>query len=330
MTQKYWDPEYCQHEHIRLEGPAEICEDCGTKIMKAYTYSALEVGLSKLPPGTLRLGGFESTQDPKQADVFIVPCDIRHLTDAFIFSLPYLKGNEKRHALFCISDQPNRALGFPAISFRADCNQSLMQKDPSTISWPWPVKDLKEWAHPPKGGFQYDVCFVGWNSTPLTQIACGSVSAQSRLKSRIQLNSEFYGTWETKRETEKLEHFRSLFLESMHYSRLSLCARSIAVGVVRYRFYEALSMGRIPVHINDGAWLPFQNQIDWDRCSLAIPESRADQTGEILADWINLHSDEEILARGLYGREMWDRWLNGAKWDDLFGWCAKERLEGRL
>lgn len=294
--------------------------------MKAYTYTARQIGIKELPPGTLRLAGWEATENLKEADVFIVPCDLRNVDNKHLEALPYLKGNERRHVMFAISEQPERYLGIPAIIFRADANKGVMAHDPTTIPWPWPVEDWKKYVPLPDDGFKYDVCFVGWNSTPLTEQVCKAVQLQGNLKTLIQLNEEFYGTWETNKDTEKTEYYRTLFLNTMQKARLSLCARSIASGVVRYRFYEALSMGRIPVHFNDNGVLPFADRIDWNECSINIPEKDAGHTGEILRGWLDVHSDADIIARGLYGRAMWERWLNGKHWDRLFAECVEERL----
>lgn len=301
--------------------------------MKQYRYTAAELGLDKLPPGELRLTGFEVTTDPTQADVFVIPPDIRHVSNETILGLPYLAGAADRHVCFCISDRPKRCLGLPLISFRADCNKGIMRGDPSTISWPWPVnpqRDIDPWIPLPETGFCYDVTFVGWNSTALTAKSCAAVKESPYLKSFIELNSTFYGTWESANDVEKITHYRRLMLARMNESRLSLCARSIAEGVVRYRFYEALAMGRVPVHLNDNAWLPFQSKIDWDKCSLNVPENRVDQLGTILRNWLDRHSDAEIIERGKYGREMWETWLDGAKWDSTFAYCVTERLAGRM
>lgn len=301
--------------------------------MKSYTYTAIELGLKKLPPGELRLTGFEKTTDPSQADVFIIPCDLRHVTNEQIRRLPYLSGNEARHAVLCVSDRWDRCLGLPFISFRCDACKGIVAGDPTTIPWAWPVNpqhDIDRFNHPPRDGFKYDVCFVGWASTPLTNVACQSVKDTRGLSSFFELNREFYGTWESNHDTEKIEHYRFLMLDTMHNSRLSLCARSIAAGVVRYRFYEAMAMGRVPVHLNDHRVLPFARQIDWDCCSIHIPEKDAPRTGEILRTWLDHHTDGEILEMGQYGRKAWEVWLAGEKWEELFGWCAKERLAGRL
>ena len=294
--------------------------------MKFYCYTVTQLGLGKLPPGELRLAGFERTENPSEADCFVVPCDIRYLSDKQIRALPYLNGNESRHVMFANSEQPKRYLGIPAIIFRGDVNKDVMRRDPTTVPWSWPVDDLKVWSEIPASGFLYDVCFVGWNSTPLTMTACESVKRHAGLKSYFQLNTEFYGTWETNQETDKLKYYRHLFLSTMKQSRLSLCARSIPTGVTRYRFYEALSMARIPVHFNDNAALPFADRIDWDRCSIHIPEKDAERCGEILRVWLDSYDDTNVIARGEYGRAMWERYLDGRKWDDLFAEVVRERL----
>ncbi len=297
--------------------------------MKYYRYSAKELGLTELPPGELRLAGWEITGNPGEADAFVVPCDFRYLSATQIAALLHLAGNVERHALFMIAEQPRRTLGIPAIIFRSDCNKGVVRGDPTTISWPWPVKDLAEWTPIPEGGFQYDICFVGHNSTSLTGAVCQSVQQTGGLTSFIQINPEFYGSLET-RNDPRLAELRQLFLETMQKSRLSLCARSIPEGVVRYRFYEAMSMARIPVHFCDGAYLPFQNKVDWDRCSIHLPEAAAPVAGDLLRTWLDLHSDADIIERGKYGRAMWERWLDGRKWDELFAECVTERLVGRM
>lgn len=297
--------------------------------MKAYTYSAAELGMTELPRGTLRLGGFENTENPAEADAFVIPCDIRHVTNDLIHELPYMKGNEQRHCMYCISDRPNRAIGLPAIIFRADANRGLVAQEPTTVPWAWPVnptRDIDRFIHAPREGFKYDVCFVGWNSTQLNDVVCNSVQRQGHLATYVHLNPEFYGSYESRNDTDKIVRFRNLFLDVMHNSRLSLCARSIAEGVVRYRFYEALAMGRIPVHFNDNVYLPFQDKIDYNRCSIHLPESDGARCGDILRKWLDTHSDDEIIEMGKYGRWAWETWMDGDRWDDLFGLVVKERL----
>jgi hypothetical protein len=290
--------------------------------LKAYTYTAQELGKDRLPDGQLRLSGFDRTTDPRAADVFIVPAIMQWVGKEALLNLPYLKGNERRHVMFNLGEWMGVSLGIPAIMIRCDTTKRLLTQDPTAVAWPWPVEDLGAWIDRP---FETDVVFRGWVSTPLTDTVCDSVLNTPSLKSHIYRSNRFYGYIEP--EEQKVLH--QSFLETLAASRLSLCARSIPEGVVRYRLYESLSMGRVPVHFCDGCVMPFADRIDWDFCTLTIPEADAPAAGDIIADWLGENTDEKIRERGAYGRAMWDRWLNSAKWDQLFAEVTKERLAVR-
>jgi len=288
--------------------------------MKVYNYTPDECGIDEFESGTLRLAGFEETKIPAEADVFAVPRMMYWMGVEKIKALPYLKGNEERHAMFCVADWFRQPLGIPAMMFRCDCTKWIKAQDPTTIPWAWPVDDLGEWVDLP---FERDVVFQGWSSTNMTHVVCKSVQ-ESALSAHIQIHDFFYGYEdESQPSTQEL---RETFLRSMATSRLSLCARSIPEGIARYRFYEALSMGRVPVHFCDNCVLPFADRIDYDRCTIHLPESEAPRTGEILTQWLKDHDDDEIRAMGAYGREMWARWLDSNHWDELFAEVVRERL----
>lgn len=289
--------------------------------MRAYYYKPSECGMDKFPSGLLRLAGFEKTNDPGSADVFVVPPMMMHVGRDNLLNLPYLRGNERRHVMFNVGEWMGVSLGIPAIMFRCDTTKRLLAADPTAISWPWPVEDLGDWMDKP---FEYDVVFQGWVSTPLTNVVCDSVAQTKGLHAHIKRHNFFYGYCdESLPETQEL---RRTFLETLAASRLSLVPRSIPEGVVRYRFYEALSMGRIPVHFCDGCVLPFADRIDYDVCSIHIPESESARAGEIISDWLKKHSDDEIGERGAYGRQMWEKWLDSRKWESLFSMVVKERV----
>ena len=86
-------------------------------------------------------------------------------------------------------------------------------------------------------------------------------------------------------------------------------------------------MGRVPVHACDNCVYPFADRIDYSKCSLTIKESDIDRTGEIVADFLADHNDDDIREMGEYGREMWSRWLDSSKWDSLFSAVVLEKLE---
>ena len=288
--------------------------------MKAYFYTPEECGLPEFASGIMRLSGFGAVTDPDEADVFVVPTMMYHAGRKALLDLPYLKGNERRHAMFNVADWYTNVLGIPAMMFRCDCTKWVKEQDPTTIPWPWPVEDLGEWIDRP---FKYDVAFQGWVSKELTNTVCDSAH-RAGLNTHIQRHNFFYGYRDASAaETQAL---RRTFLETMATSRLSLVPTSIPNGVVRYRFYEAISMGRVPVHFCDNCVLPLSDRIDWTRCSIAIPESEAEHTGAILTEWLAEHSDDEIRETGRYGRGMWSRWLNSLNWDELFAEIVMGKL----
>lgn len=287
-----------------------------------YFYSAAEVGLKELPPGHMRLAGWDETRDPGAADVFVLQPSLNNFSRDQVYNLPHLKGNESRHVFWNLSENMGRYWNLPALIIRADATADILAHDPTTFAWPWPVEDL---YRPQPQDFDYDVCFQGWAATPLTTLAALSVQ-NTKLKAHLSVHRFFFGYHDT---DPAYAHLRKSFIDTLSRSRLSLVPCSIPSGVVRYRFYEAMSMGRVPVHLCDGRALPFADRIDYERCSIHIPESEVEFVGHIISDWLNNHGDDEIRAMGEYGRAAWDRWLNPAKWDSLFAEVAQEWSNGK-
>lgn len=296
----------------------------------AYYYAPADLGLGEFPPGYMRLRGFDVTTDPASADCFVLPCDIRHVTDRQIRALRYLSPEtERRHVFYSNAEYPRRA--FPladAIVFRTDHNLGLARSGNSKVmTWAWAVDDLAAYVPLPEGGFEFDCHFQGWRSTPLVDTVCESV-VRAGLAAHVQVHDFFYGTLESAQDP-RLAELRRTFLESMQRSRLVLVPRSKPEGVVRWRFYEALSMGRVPVHFCDECVLPFEDRVDWSTCTIRIREGDAARTGSMLKEWLRTHEDEEIIAMGAHGRAIWETWLAPAVWEDVWGQVVRERVRSR-
>lgn len=286
---------------------------------RVYYYTPGDLGLAEFPAGLMRLAGFEATPDPQTADVFALPT-ITHSVKDRLQNLPYLAGNESRHVVWNCADDYNDLLGMgPVLALRCDATKAIVGHEPRTRAWPWPVDDL--WA--PFEGFEYDVVFQGWASTPLTNVAVDSVRAQENLHSHLETYPFFYGYHY---HDPAYAHYRVSFIDTLRRSRLSLVPRSIPAGVIRYRFYEAMSAGRVPVHFNDGRVLPWADKIDYSLCSIHLPESDAANAGPILAEWLAHHHDDDIRAMGAYGRAMWQRWLAPDDWDERFAEAVTQYL----
>jgi len=97
--------------------------------------------------------------------------------------------------------------------------------------------------------------------------------------------------------------------------------------VIRYRFYEAMSMARVPVLFCDDAVLPFSNEINYGRCSIKLKESNARNAGGILKAYLKNHPDDELIAMGRYGRTSWEKFLKREKWAQMIETVVRERLD---
>jgi len=305
--------------------------------MRAYYYTPEDLGVEGFPPGHMRLGGVTRTENPANADVFVLGPIMHHFSEEVLLNLKYLSGNEGRHFVWDLADDFRLfgEVGWNAI--RCACTKHILADDPRTIPWPWPVEPWPR-SHveevvgtDPNENYKYDVSFWGWRS-PLnfTERACESLSRgdADRLRRLIHVNSGFFGH-KCESDPDYLE-LRHGFVASLWLSRLALVPASID-GVVRYRLYEQMSMGRgLPVHICDNCVLPWPSKINWDECVVSIPEAEVDNTGDLLVEWLLEHDDADIRRRAEYGQLMFNTWLHRDKWDELFGIVARERLEGKL
>lgn len=314
---------------------------------KVYYYTDQEVGIPWPGPdadrkeGCKRQGiphprfvwyewpGFVETTDPKQADVYVIRQRLYGLTNEIIESLPYYRGDTRhRHVFFGLGPDGNprafRDLSrFPGIFFRACVSHAMLKTDPDIIAWPWGVDDMGEYIPLPRGGFKYDAAFQGQVKDP-TEPVISSVE-QSRLESYIVRAPAFYSTIR-KRDPEEAARLKVSYFESMQASRIALCPNSNRRGSIRFRFYEAMSMGRVSLFIGDKCVLPLSDKIAWQDCTIRMAERDIHKTGEILERWLSEHDDAEIVAMGLRAREAWVKWLKRENWGKVVGLKVRERL----
>lgn len=275
--------------------------------------------------------GFEPTTNPSVADIFVIRQRLIWLSIDQIYNLPHLKPHTAhRHVFFdlgsdsdpqCFRDFPD----IPAIFFRAAAGKEMMTNTPTTIPWTWPVEDFSHYTLVPGGGFKYDVVFQGQvGNRPIGRIAVQHLEAATQLKCHLLFTEGFYGFMP---DGDRRAHLRNTYRDTLHRGRLSLNPANIPQGVVRYRFHEALSMGRVPLYIDDLGVLPFEDRIDYPRCCVRLSESELPNIGNILSAWLANHTDRDIIEMGRYGREMWKRWMDRSRWAEIIEEIVRERLE---
>lgn len=289
--------------------------------MKAYTYNSTECGMNGWPSGTLRLEGMEPAA-PENADVFIYPGPLSLATTYGLTRLPYFNGNEARHCFLDVSDHFTEPIGKPCMFIRCNMRTWMRDDDPHSIPFAWPVEDYAECMPVPDGGFKYDVSFHGWLSTAAREQSSQSCLDNPNLKCDMARYADFTGY--IYHEPEGLRR-RAEFRRSMRESRLALCPESIP-GVMPYRFYEAMSAGRVPVLVASDYVLPFEDEIPYDDFIVRIERDQAYAAGGIIANWLSGTPDQELIEMGEQARKWWAARLDCRKWPELMSYAVQRQM----
>jgi len=308
-------------------------------MLKAYVYSDKEIAI---------VSGFTQAQIDKArvkcpfdsphgnspeaaatADVFWIPIDLGHWeayhggARSIAAGLPKLShwaGRERRHVAYFCSDGAEPT-GLPCIMFRQSFNRQ--RQDENAVAWPYAVEDFGYLYTDDFSTLPYDVSFVGSKASHKCRTeSFDSVARTPELKSFLDDSKMHWGSIE---HTTIGDLRKQLFIDSMQDSALVLAARG--GGLSCYRFFEAMSAGRVPVLLADDWVLPNSDLIEWENIIIQIPECRARETGSILLEFLRRISDEELAWMGKCCRTAWREYLAPAQWPKMMERCVKERLK---
>jgi glycosyltransferase involved in cell wall biosynthesis len=261
---------------------------------------------------------FVISESPEEADFFVFPYLLDELIEcagvqsvvAWLKQLPYYEGAEERHLFMTLHDS-SEPFGMPSCFFRASIKHS--SKDSAAFALPYPVDDFCNRCHFESDRIKYDVSFVGFIgdavSGPVRRAMVESLQRTSQLRAYISVSERFHGF----EEPEVRLRRRELFVESLASSWLVICPRG--TGENSYRFFETLSMGRIPVLLSDDCLLPFEESIDYDSIILRIPEHAADRSAEILQQWLASQTIGSVIDRCKKARKVWEQYLACPQWN---------------
>lgn len=294
--------------------------------MKQFVYKPEHADLAEWPAGILRLDDIEQTEDPDAADVFVIP---GFLTKLFpnrqsLYKLSHFRVKESRHVAFDCSD--NEPLyDTSAMFIRCNTRSWYLERDPNTISWPWPVEDYLDCVKLPAEGFKYDVSFHGWIRSHDTRQHAFDTMRGSQLQCDLAGYTDFTGyIWDTPEGLRRRREFR----RSLHESRLVLCPESIS-GVFPYRFWEAMSAGRIPVLIGSDFVFPMSDVINYSAFMIHIERRDRDSVNAVLTKFLREHDDATIETMGKIARAQWEAWLDARHWTQLHSLAVRKKLEIR-
>lgn len=293
--------------------------------MLQFVYRPEHAGLPQWPSGELRLEGIEITEDPNAADVFVCPGSLALFRNpADLYTLPFFRGRESQHVFFDVSDHETQYRQ-PSIFLRCNLRPFNLATDPCSIQLAWPVEDYADCMEVPAGGFLHEVSFQGWITSHESRQRSVDSCRASGLRCDFATYADFTGyIFDT---TEGLRR-RAEFRRSMRESKIALCPESIS-SVFPYRYYEALSAGRVPLLVGSDFVFPFHDEIDYSAFTIFCPRERAQEAGPIAADFLAKTSDDEIIEMGRKAREAWVKWLDSRLWPQLHAYAVRQHFAKR-
>ena len=101
---------------------------------------------------------------------------------------------------------------------------------------------------------------------------------------------------------------RREYLENLIGSDYVLCVRGW--GNFSFRFYETMSVGRVPILIDTDCVLPYGFLHDYREHCVIVPESQLGRIGEYVMRFHNRYSNEEFRELQLRIRKFWSDWLS--------------------
>jgi hypothetical protein len=101
---------------------------------------------------------------------------------------------------------------------------------------------------------------------------------------------------------------RGEFIENLNTTDYALCARGLANCSIR--FYEAISLGRIPLFVNTHCVLPYDWIVDWKKACCWIEEPDLARVGPLLREYHAKLTPEEFAAKQRLARELFEKWIS--------------------
>lgn len=205
--------------------------------------------------------------------------DADNVCDRLVDSLSHFKGMEGKHVFFLVGDSTY-------------VPKSLLQSRVFMASCPIDKADALHYTSP----------IIGFASRPIEDCFF-DVSFQGNIKTNA-IRSKL-------KEALKNSQLRSKFVESvalpllpqrhpellinsyfdlMDNSKFILCPRG--AGLSSIRFFESISLGRIPVVIGNEAKIPLSDHIDWDSLIVRVKDSLEDLDEKIMS--ADIRSGEKL------------------------------------
>lgn len=131
------------------------------------------------------------------------------------------------------------------------------------------------------------------------------LSASPEIQTNFLIRRAYSG--HTSTITEDIQTLRTQFIENIRQSDYTLTVKGN--GNYSQRFYETLSLGRIPLFLDTQCVLPLESRINYRDCCLMVDERDLDRLPEIVAEFHRAVSDEQFRQMQQRAREIFETYL---------------------
>lgn len=143
------------------------------------------------------------------------------------------------------------------------------------------------------------------------------VDAMQVLKRDSRIKTDFIGRGTTRLQPTVQGDKRHQFLDNLQRNAYALCARG--ADNYSWRFYEALSLGKIPILIDTDCMLPLEDEISWEQFIVRVPSTRLPELPDRLWEWHFQLSPSEFCELQRQLRSRFERLTPAQFYPRVFG-----------
>lgn len=144
------------------------------------------------------------------------------------------------------------------------------------------------------------------DGTYLRRDAVRALERSSRVEANFLLRDQYFGGGLN--DGTALAQVRQAYLDNIVHSDYTLCLRGY--GNFSFRFYEVMSLGRVPLLIDTDCDLPLSFLHDYGRYCVVVPERDLRRADEYVAAFHEGLTDAAFVELQREVRCFWERWLS--------------------
>jgi len=147
------------------------------------------------------------------------------------------------------------------------------------------------------------------------------VDAMQVLERDSRIKTDFLGRGTAGLQPNVQGDRRHQFLDNLQRNAYALCVRG--ADNYSWRFYEALSLGKIPILIDTDCMLPLEDEISWDQFIVRVPSTRLEELPDQLWEWHSQFSPSEFCDLQRQLRSLFERLTPSRFYPEVFGKILK-------